>query len=132
MTDMIAQSGSDDDGLIALGNSGLSILDLLQSGHMPMCGPPSMVWITYNGKVYDSKKLRIDLEKRGYGFKSSIDTETVPKMYINYGTERFAKFIEMFRFAIWSSRFEELFTVLDRFGIRPLYFTSNERVCFGF
>jgi len=131
MTDVIAHRGPDDEGhyiskngLVALGNRRLSILDLSHSGHMPMCDPSRQVWITYNGEVYNSAELRRNVGDENYIFNSSSDTETVLALYLKYGISSFTMLNGMFAYAIWDSRSQELFIVRDRFGIKPLYFTN--------
>ena len=44
-------------------------------GHQPMQSEDGSVVITYNGEVYNFQNLRIELEARGYRFRSQTDSE---------------------------------------------------------
>src|SRR6185312_5798309 len=46
---------SPDGSYIGLGSRRLSILDLSDGGHMPMCNEDGNVWITYNGEIYNAR-----------------------------------------------------------------------------
>src|SRR5690349_12224268 len=74
--------GPDDYGLFApagvrcaLAHTRLSILDLSPAGHQPMSTPDGRYWITFNGEVYNFRKLRQELEQAGETFVSNSDTE---------------------------------------------------------
>ena len=63
MTDVIAHRGPDDSGTwfsgrVALGHRRLSVIDLSANGHQPMSNEDGMVWISYNGEVYNFRELR--------------------------------------------------------------------------
>src|SRR5690554_1209632 len=82
MTDVLHHRGPDDSGYfyeafadvqVALGHRRLSILDLSSHGHQPMSY--QHLQMVYNGEIYNFKEIRIELEKRGYDFESSSDTE---------------------------------------------------------
>jgi asparagine synthase (glutamine-hydrolysing) len=83
------------------------------------------VWITYNGEVYNAAELRGDLEKRGYRFRSTTDTEVVLHLYEEYGEDCVKKLRGMFAFAIWDSRTHKLVLARDRMGIKPLYIAHS-------
>jgi len=70
-----------------LGARRLSIIDLSPRGRMPMGTADGLVWITYNGEIYNYKELRTELESRGYGFQSNTDTETILYGYEEWGEE---------------------------------------------
>ncbi|TLY36063.1 MAG: asparagine synthetase B, partial [Nitrospirae bacterium] len=75
MTRVLHHRGPDDGGLyfdrnIGLGHRRLSIIDLTSAGHQPMSYADGRYWITYNGEVYNFRDLRVELEQKGYAFKS--------------------------------------------------------------
>jgi asparagine synthase (glutamine-hydrolysing) len=63
----------------------LSILDLSERGHQPMCDRTAKLWITYNGEVYNYRELRQELENAGYQFISESDTEVILNAYREWG-----------------------------------------------
>lgn len=132
MCDAMIHRGPDDggvyvDGPIGLGHRRLSILDLSPLGHQPMSTPDKMVWITFNGEIYNFLELRKDLEKKGHHFKSSCDTEVILALYQEYGENCLQHLRGMFAFAIWDSRQKSLFIARDRIGKKPLYYTYDSK-----
>src|SRR5207302_8908552 len=88
-------------GDVGLGNRRLSIIDLTTGGHQPMAGPGGQVWMTYNGEIYNYVELRQTLERIGYQFKSSSDSEVVLTSYLHWGIECFEKFNGMWAIALF-------------------------------
>ncbi len=89
---------------------------------MPMTTEDGRLTIAYNGEVYNHLQLRRELETLGHSFRSNGDTETVLKLYQEYGAESVRRLNGIFAFAIWDRREEELFLARDHFGIKPLYY----------
>ncbi len=137
MTDIIAHRGPDDhgfhvDGAVGLGHRRLSIIDLSENGHQPMCNEDGSVWVTFNGEIYNYKSLKADLESRGHIFRSNCDTETIVHAYEEYGRDCVTHFRGMFSFAIWDNRRKKLFAAVDRMRIKPFYYTvSGDSFLFG-
>ncbi len=139
MSDVIAHRGPDDEGqyISVCGRIGfafrrLSIIDLPPAGHQPMSSPDGSVWIIFNGEIYNHLKLRAELEKAGYVYRSRSDTETLIYAYQHWG-ERFVERLEgMFGIALWDQRTETLRLYRDRIGIKPVYYTTaRNRFIFG-
>jgi len=132
MADLQAHRGPDDSGTwhaktqrgdwVGLASRRLSILDLSQSGHMPMSTPDGRLTIVYNGECYNHNSLRPELEAAGYVFRSHSDTETVLYAYQHYGPAFLNRLNGIFAFAIWDSREQTLFLARDHFGVKPLYY----------
>ncbi len=108
-----------------LGHRRLSIIDLSQNGHGPMCDTSGKIWITYNGEIYNYIELREELIKSGFKFKTQSDTEVILNAYLKWGYECLNKFNGMWAFAIWDSNDKSLFLARDRFGVKPLYYAMN-------
>ena len=94
MRDVMAHRGPDDAGLyvspdrrVGLANRRLAIRDLSPAGHMPMSNAEGTVWITYNGEVYETDGLRVELEHLGFIFRSTSDTEVILHGYEAWGDE---------------------------------------------
>jgi asparagine synthase (glutamine-hydrolysing) len=155
-----ARRGPDDEGIfidekngIAFGHRRLSILDLSEKGHQPMVWKngsilrtsdvpningnvrtsdvPVLV-ITYNGEIYNFWELKKELEKKGYKFKTKTDTEVILALYSEYGEKSFEMLRGMFAFGLWDGKNQKLFLVKDRYGIKPLYyFSDNDKLIFA-
>jgi len=116
---------------VALGHRRLSIIDLSEAGHQPMCNEDKTIWIVLNGEIYNFQDLRLELQKNGHLFKSKSDTETILHAYEQWGTECLSHLRGMFAFVIWDSNLQRLFMARDRLGKKPLvYFSQNGH--FGF
>ncbi|MER2512765.1 MAG: asparagine synthase (glutamine-hydrolyzing), partial [Nitrosomonas ureae] len=109
----------------------LSIIDL-PSGRQPLSNEDGMVWIVFNGEIYNFKELRAILTKCGHCFKTNSDTEVIIHAYEEWGTNCLHQLNGMFAFAIWDQRQELLFLGRDRIGKKPLYYhASDGKFLFG-
>ncbi len=107
---------------IALGFRRLSIIDLSEKGHQPMLSENEQIIITFNGEIYNFKKLRKELESLGYSFHSSSDTEVILKAYQEWGSSSFAKLDGMFAICIVDLISQKLILARDRVGMKPLFY----------
>jgi asparagine synthase (glutamine-hydrolysing) len=80
--------------------------------------------ISYNGEVYNFRELRAELERDGYVFQSRSDTEVVLNAYLAWGTDCLSRLNGMFAFAIWDAAKQKLVLARDRYGTKPLYYSS--------
>lgn len=131
MNDSISHRGPDDEGTyvcddISLGHRRLSIIDLSPSGHQPMFNEDKGLCIVFNGEIYNYLEVRQLLEKKGYRFTSSSDTEVILHAYEEWGKACLERFRGMFAFAIWDVKKKELFIARDRLGVKPLYYVEKE------
>jgi asparagine synthase (glutamine-hydrolysing) len=137
MAEAIRHRGPDDAGHfvgdgVALANRRLAIIDVSRAGHQPMANEDGSLVIVYNGELYNFPDLMADLKARGHRFKSRTDTEVVLHAYEEWGDDCLERFNGMFAFAIWDRRRRRLFLARDRFGIKPLYYaTDNGRFLFA-
>ncbi len=127
MCDRLRHRGPDDAGYFfddhaALGHRRLSIIDL-GGGHQPLGNEDGSVQIVFNGEIYNYLELRRGLEAR-HDFRTSSDTEVMVHLYEEVG-ERLPEYLNgMFAIAIWDARTSQLFLARDRFGKKPLYYTT--------
>jgi len=119
-------SGSFIDGTVGLGHRRLAILDTTDAGKQPMQSAEGRYHITYNGEIFNFLELRTELERLGYSFKTSTDTEVILAAYQEWGKACLDKFNGMWAFAIYDSEDGSVFLARDRFGIKPLYFVNTE------
>jgi len=156
MCDVLAHRGPDDEGMVfikgsqyfemkktlqlpsgengfevALGHRRLSIIDLSDAGHQPMCNEDGSIWIVFNGEIYNFQELRVDFEKKGHFFKSRSDTEVILHGYEEWGVECLHRLRGMFAFAIWDNKQKRLFMARDRLGEKPLVY-CNQKDQFAF
>ncbi|MNO18771.1 Asparagine synthetase [glutamine-hydrolyzing] 3 [compost metagenome] len=127
MNHLLSHRGPDGEGVyihsrIGLGHRRLSIIDI-HNGQQPMCNEDEMLWVTYNGEIYNFAELKKDLLQKGHIFKTDCDTEVIIHAYEEYGEDCVHKFNGMFAFALWDQRREQLFLARDRLGVKPLYYT---------
>jgi asparagine synthase (glutamine-hydrolysing) len=132
MLSSMTHRGPDDFGTQSLagaqlmfGHLRLSILDLSPLGHQPMTLADRNVWIVYNGEVYNFREIRAELEKYAWRFRSDSDTEVVLAAYCQWGLDAVNRFRGMFAFAIWDEAKDELHLCRDRFGVKPLYYSTR-------
>jgi len=102
----------------------LSILDLSPAGHQPMSYADGKYQLVFNGEIYNYKELRAELKTGGYPFISDSDTEVILAAYKEWGNSCVTKFAGMWALALLDVEKRELFLSRDRFGIKPLYYTS--------
>lgn len=111
---------------IAFAHRRLSIIDLTESGHQPMCDTKGDYWITFNGEVYNYIELREELKNKGHVFVTQTDTEVVLEAYKEWGFECLQKFNGMFAFALFDKKNNQLFCARDRVGVKPFYYSNTD------
>ena len=132
MMDAISARGPDNSGhysnqSIFLGHHRLSIIDTSDKSNQPMVDEQLSLIIVFNGVIYNYVSLRKDLEKRGYIFESSGDTEVILKAYHFYG-EKCVEYLDgVFAFCIYDLNNKKTFIARDRFGIKPMYYKINKK-----
>lgn len=129
MCDAIRHRGPDDEGYYVSGGCGigmrrLSIIDL-STGHQPIANEDGSVRVVFNGEIYNHQELRRNLQAQGHRFTTASDTEVLVHLYEQEGVEGLPKLRGMFAFAIWDARRRSLLLVRDRFGKKPLYYSTG-------
>ncbi|MDQ0299542.1 asparagine synthase (glutamine-hydrolyzing) [Salibacterium salarium] len=88
--------------------------------------------LVYNGELYNTERLRLQLKKCGHIFRSHSDTEVVLTAYIEWGSRCVEKMNGIFAFAVWAENDQTLYLARDRLGVKPLFYTeSKEGFIFG-
>ena len=117
---------------LGIGHQRLSIIDLSDAGHQPMCNEDKSIWIVYNGEIYNYLEIRRELEPLGHHFKSQTDTEVIVHAYEEWGTECLKRFNGMWAFAILDVQKKTIFCSRDRAGVKPFYYLyDGKRFCFA-
>ncbi|KAB2952592.1 asparagine synthase (glutamine-hydrolyzing) [Heliorestis acidaminivorans] len=110
----------------ALGHRRLIVVDPA-GGAQPMVrkqGDNEFV-IIYNGELYNTPELRLELIDAGYTFQSHSDTEVLLNAFIHWGSRSVEKLNGIFAFAVWDVKKQSLFLARDRFGVKPLFYTKQ-------
>ncbi len=117
---------------VSIGHKRLCILDLSEKGRQPIYNEDKTICISYNGEIFNFQQLRETLEKAGHKFESRTDTEVLVHGYEEWGISLLDKINGQFAFCIFDRRRNLFFLARDRFGIKPLYYYSdNKRFIFG-
>lgn len=110
---------------VGLGHGRLAIIDLSNAALQPMWTHDRRHVIVYNGEIYNYRELREELIARGHQFATSSDTEVILEMYRAYGRDMLPRLNGMFAFALLDPASGDLLIARDRFGVKPLYHTTN-------
>ena len=129
MNAIIEHRGPDDHGSWAMDNAAvamrrLSIIDLA-GGHQPMVTDDGVV-IVFNGEIYNYRILREELQKAGYRFRTSSDTEVILNLYHRAGITGLERLEGMFGICIVDTRHAVAHLVRDQVGIKPLYYGMQQ------
>ena len=111
---------------LLIGHRRLKILDLSNNAHQPMNF--NKIWLTYNGEIYNYLEIKNELKLLGYDFITSSDTEVLLKAYDYWGVKCLEKFNGMWSFVLWDGNKNEIIISNDRFGIKPLYKYSTQKI----
>ena len=103
-----------------LGFHRLSIMGLNESGMQPFEFEGK--YVICNGEIYGFRKLKKELENKGYSFKSDSDCEILLPLYKEYGTKMFEMLDAEFALIIYDKESESFIAARDPIGIRPLYY----------
>lgn len=116
-----------DDRRAGLAHRRLSIIDLSPSGAQPMFNDAGTFGIVFNGEIYNYRELRVQLEKSGFRFNSTSDTEVLLHLYADRGVKMLDSLRGMYAFALWDNHKKALFVARDPYGIKPVYCADNGR-----
>lgn len=108
-----------------LGFHRLSIMGLDESGMQPFTLDGD--YAVCNGELYGFRKLKKELEERGYTFESESDCELLLPLYHEYGTEMFKMLDAEFACIIYDGKTKEFIAARDPIGIRPLFYGYDDK-----
>jgi asparagine synthase (glutamine-hydrolysing) len=128
MVAAIRHRGPDGYGLLldegaGLASARLAIFDI-PGGWQPIEVAPAGRAIVYNGEVYNHFELRAELEADGERFATATDTEVVLRLIERDGLDALERLNGQFALALWDRDARRLTLVRDRFGVRPLHYSS--------
>lgn len=105
----------------ALGARRLSIVDVA-GGRQPVSNESGAIWAAQNGELYNFPVLRPRLVERGHRLQTKCDTELLPHLYEEYGSDLPSHIDGMFAVAVWDDARKTGLLARDRMGKKPLYY----------
>ena len=107
-----------------LGAVRLAVIDV-KSGSQPVEGCRRSIRAVYNGEIYNHHSLRQRLRRGGHLIPSACDSEMIPHLYEDFGSNFLEMIRGMFAFALWDDTERRLLLGRDRLGIKPLYLAET-------
>ncbi len=80
--------------------------------------------LVYNGELYNTQEIRAALQAKGHTFDTVSDTEVLLRAYMEYGGDCVNHLNGIFAFAVWDEKENRCFLARDRFGVKPLFYTT--------
>ncbi|MFT4302951.1 MAG: asparagine synthase (glutamine-hydrolyzing) [Candidatus Woesearchaeota archaeon] len=130
MNGVVRNRGPDGQGIFlddfcAIGHTRLAIVDSKnRTADQPMKSGDYI--ITFNGEIYNYKKLRNELKENGINFKTNCDTEVLLEGFKLWGEKILDKINGQFAFSVYNVKTREIFLARDRTAMKPLYFSLQE------
>jgi asparagine synthase (glutamine-hydrolysing) len=130
-TSCLSSRGPDSQGIYtdentALGHRRLSIIDTSDLASQPFTDSSGRYTIVFNGEIFNYKLLRQQLILKGVQFRSQSDTEVLLHLYISERENCLSMLDGEFAFVVYDKEEEKIFVARDRFGIKPLFFYSDQ------
>ena len=101
----------------------LAIFDIPR-GWQPLESGDDGAALVYNGEVYNHPELRAELGAGGDRFRTTTDTEVVLRLLEREGVAALHRLNGQFALAWWQPRARRLVLARDRFGVRPLHWST--------
>ncbi len=109
---------------VTLCHTRLNIIDNSNRGNQPLISKDKRYIFIFNGEIYNFLELKKDLEKKGSFFKTRTDTEVLMEGLIKEGPGFQLKCNGMWAFCLWDNKLKKAILGRDRFGVKPLYYSS--------
>ena len=134
--DRLTSRGPDMERIIELDNGRLgfkrlSIMGIEENGMQPFSYKNYR--LVCNGEIYGFRKMKRDLENKGYTFKSGSDCEILLPLYELYGVDMFSMLDAEYALIIYDNDKKDFIAARDPIGIRPLYYgyDSDNKIIFA-
>jgi len=111
---------------LLIGHNRLRVIDLESRSDQPFVSEDGRFVLAFNGEIYNYLELRERLRGR-FAFRTESDTEVLMAAFSVWGRACLDELIGMFAFVIWDTQARECFGARDRFGVKPLYYSSDGR-----
>ena len=103
----------------------LSIIDLNSNAMQPMVSNDGRFAIVFNGEIYDYEKIKNELIKQGYIFRTKSDTEVLLYAFSMWREKVVDHIDGIFAFAVYDKLEGKMYLFRDRCGVKPLYYYYN-------
>jgi asparagine synthase (glutamine-hydrolysing) len=111
---------------LSIGMRRLAVIDL-KGGQQPLRSRGGRVVVFQNGEIYNHRELRVELERRGYTFQTSSDTEVIAHGYDAWSIDGLLQRLDgMYAVAIHDQDANEVHLARDRFGEKPLFYSNHD------
>jgi asparagine synthase (glutamine-hydrolysing) len=111
---------------LAFGFRRFSIVDLTEKGHQPFWNRDKTICLIFNGEIYNYIEIRNELEKLGYSFSTTCDTEVLLVGYQAWGMDVLKYCNGPVAMVLYDSRKRKLYMARDRLGKSPLYYAVSQ------
>lgn len=101
----------------------LAIMGLEDSGMQPFID--DKMKLVCNGEIYGFRKLKKELEEKGYKFKSASDCEILIPLYKEYGLEMFKMLDAEYACVLFDGK--DYIAARDPIGIRPMFYGYSKK-----
>lgn len=135
MTNQLTHRGPNANGIfmhdaVALTHTRLAIRDLSDAGLQPMRSFDQEWMIVFNGEIYNYKVIKRQLvQEFKIDFIGETDTEVLINAIAKWGIDKtLRECMGMFAFAAYHIPAKKTYLVRDRFGEKPLYFGTQNRI----
>lgn len=115
---------------ISFGHRRYAIIDLTSGGHQPFWDKDNLICVSFNGEIYNYIELRYELEKKGYKFNTTSDTEVLINAYVEWGDNCFERFNGTWALSLYDANKHMLLLSRDRIGKNPLYYTIIDDILY--
>lgn len=127
----MARRGPDGNGIYA--HNGCTLLHARLAIIDPAGGaqPMQLDWggerycLVYNGELYNTPELRMELMRQGHRFMGHSDTEVAIHAYAQWGPGCLERMNGIFAFGVWEETKRTLFLARDRIGVKPLFYHDD-------
>lgn len=131
MMRVIKHRGPDNEGAfhedgVHLGIVSLTDAGMVTSKQQPLRSKDDRHVLILDGRLYNKRELREELESKGQQFNNDDDDEVLLAAYKEWGEECLQRFNGDWAFVLYDRKEKSLICVRDRFGIRPLYYYLDE------
>ena len=129
MGKMLGHRGPDQEGfyisndrMVGVFNNRLAIVGVDQKVCLPMRSSNGSYILSFNGEIYNYKKLRQQLVEKRCEFSSNTDTEVLYNGLIHFGPDYLQRLDGMWSFAFVDQNKKNIYLSRDVLGEKPLYY----------
>ncbi|MDE7219078.1 MAG: asparagine synthase B [Oscillospiraceae bacterium] len=110
----------------------LAIMGVHPEGMQPFTAPDGSA-VVCNGELYGFRKLKKEMEGRGYAFASGSDCELLLPLWREHGVRMFGELDAEFALILYDAPTDRFIAARDPIGIRPLYYgySGSDHILFA-